>query len=285
MGAWTCAFYIFIIAGIFCGAIIWYGSSSYFGWYKAEVKKSLEKTADIKESLLTEDDIINLPEPVKKYIRYTGSINKPRVFNFRIEFTGKIRKNEQSPWMPFKTEQYNFVNASTRFFFMKAKMKGLPVAGFHCFRNGEAFMDIRLLSLLKVQYQEGKEMGIAETVTFFNDMVCMAPATLIDKRIKWLESDSNKVKAEFTNNNITISAWLHFNEKGELTNFISDDRYAASEDGMERLRWATPLKEYGNVDGFRLATTAEAIYSYPEGDLCYGIFSLTNIRYNCIDFN
>jgi hypothetical protein len=142
-------------------------------------------------------------------------------------------------------------------------------------------MDIRLLSLFKVQYQAGKEMGIAETVTFFNDMCCMAPATLIDKRINWIESDSSKVHAEFANNGITVSAWLHFNEKGELINFVSDDRFAAGENGsMKQIRWSTPLKEYREVDGYKLASYAEAVYSYPEGDLCYGTFSLKHIKYN-----
>ena len=153
------------------------------------------------------------------------------------------------------------MEASTRRFFMKAVMKKLPVAGYHCFNNGTAFMDIRLFSLLKVQYQSGKEMDISETVTFFNDMCCMAPATLIDKRIKWLETEGNNVKAEFTNNNITISAWLSFNDDGELINFISEDRYAYDDNaGMRRLPWYTPLRDYKDVDGFNLPTYAEAIY-------------------------
>ena len=173
------------------------------------------------------------------------------------------------------------MGATTRLFFMKAVMKGLPVAGFHRFINGDAFMDIRLLSLFKVQYQSGKEMGIAETVTFFNDMCCMAPATLIDQRIKWLDSDDNSVNAEFSNNGITISARLYFNDKGELVNFVSDDRYAAGENNiMKRLRWSTPIKEYREVDGYKLPAYAEAIYSYPEGDLCYGTFNLRLITYN-----
>jgi len=92
---------------------------------------------------------------------------------------------------------------------MNAKMKSLPVAAYHCFKNGDAFMDIRLLSLFKVQYQEGPEMDLSETVTFFNDMSCLAPPTLIDKRIKLLDVDGNKVRASFTNNNISVSAWLY----------------------------------------------------------------------------
>ncbi|HKR04568.1 MAG TPA: DUF6544 family protein [Bacteroidia bacterium] len=270
---------------ILIAMIIGYGTWSFSNKFKNEVTSSMKDDAFIAESLLTENDIQSLPEPVKKYLHYTGSVNKPFVKNFKIEFTGQIRKNDKSEWMPFTSKQYNFINASTRLFFMNATMKNLPVAGFHCFKNGDAFMDIRLFSLFRVQYQSGKEMDVAETVTFFNDMCVMAPATLIDKRIKWLEADSNKVKAEFTNNNITITAWLYFNDKGELINFISDDRFAVAENNsMKRIPWSTPMKDYKTINGFNLAGYADAIYNYPEGNLCYGNFKLTNVKYNCKEF-
>lgn len=259
-------------------SIIGYATANYYSQYQMEVKKNLQQEDYFSNSLLTETDLQHLPEPVKKYLYYTHSIGKPKVNTFKITFSGGIRKNEQSEWMEFSSEQYNFMKTPTRLFFMKAIMKQLPVAGYHCFNNGNAFMDIRLLSLIKVQYMDGEEMGIAETVTFFNDMCCMAPATLIDPRIKWLETDDNKVKASFTNNGITIYAWLYFNEKGELINFISNDRYAA--DAGKNLPWSTPLKEYKEINGYRLAGYAEAIYTYPEKNLCYGTFKLDEVKYN-----
>lgn len=263
--------------------VIGYGTWNFAQKYKKEVITDLSHASATPASLLTEKDIEVLPQPVQKYIRYAGAIGKPKVNNFKIEFIGKIRKDEQSKWMTFTTEQYNFLEVTHRLFFMKAVMKGLPVAGFHCFKNGTAYMDIRLFSLFKVQYMDGKEMGISETVTFFNDMCCMAPATLIDKRIKWLEVKDNKVRASFSNNGITISAWLYFNDKGELINFTSSDRYAAGENNsMKQLPWSTPLKDYKAINGYNLAGFAEAVYTYPTGDLCYGTFSITNIEYNCI---
>ncbi len=267
---------------ILIATVIGFGTWSFSNKYKNEVNGYLRETARVPDSFLRETDIHALPEQVQKYIRYTGAIGKPKVKNFKAEFAGQFRATRQSAWMPITSEQYNFMNASSRLFFMKATMKHLPVAGFHCFKNGNAFMDIRLLSLFKVQYQASKETGIAETVTFFNDMCCMAPASLIDARIKWLEADNNKVKAEFTNNGITISAWLYFNDKGELVNFISDDRYAVTENNtMKQFRWSTPLKDYKEYNGYRLAGNADVIYSYPEGDFCYGNFRITDIQYNC----
>ena len=267
---------------ILIASIIGYGTWSYYNKYQNDVKTNLQQKEYFQNSLLTEMDIQQLPEQVKKYLRYTGSIGKPKVNNFKIEFTGKIRKDEQSEWMPFTCEQYNFMETPTRLFFMKAAMKGLPIGVYHCFKNGVAFMDIRLFSLFKVQYQDGAEMNLSETVTFFNDMCVVAPPTLIDKRIKWLEVEENKVKASFTNNSITVSAWLYFNNKGELINFISDDRYASA---GKQFPWATPLKYYHEINGYRLMGSAETIYSYPDRDLVYGTFKLISIKYNCKDID
>ncbi|MBK9257315.1 MAG: hypothetical protein IPM42_17730 [Saprospiraceae bacterium] len=161
---------------------------------------------------------------------------------------------------------------------MKAIMKNLPVAGYHSYKNGNAFMDIRLFSLFRVQYKDGIEMDKAETVTFFNDMCCMAPATLIDERISWELTDENSLKASFTNNGITITADLFFNEAGELVNFKSDDRYNA--EAGKKLPWATPLKDYREINGYKLAGYAETIYSYPDRDMCYGMFHVKSITYN-----
>jgi len=266
---------------ILIAVLVGYATSGYHRKYENEVKSGLRQKDYFGNSTLTEKDIQPLPEPVKKYLRVTGSVGKSRANSFRIVMTGGIRKDDQSAWMPFTSEQYNFMETPTRLFFMKAVMKGLPVAGYHCFKNGKAFMDIRLLSLFRVQYQEGVEMNLSETVTFFNDMCCLAPPTLIDKRIKWLEVDGNKVKASFTNNKITIFACLHFDDSGYLRNFVSEDRYSA--DAGKQLPWSTPLKDYHEIAGYRLMRNAEAIYSYPDKDLVYGNFQLVSVEYNCKD--
>jgi len=251
---------------------------NYYEKFQTDVNTELRKNSSLQTPILTEADLFGLPDQVKNYMRYTGSIGKPQVNNFKVTTEGKIRKNEKSEWMPFTTEQYNFLQQSSRLFFMNARMNQLPVSGYHSYKYGKAIMDIRLLSTFKVQYQDGSEMDIAETVTFFNDMCCMAPATLIDKRIKWGETNGEKVQASFTNNNITITAWLFFNDKSELVNFISNDRY--NYDAKKKLPWSTPLSEYKDMNGYRLATIADAIYQYPEKEICYGKFHLTNIEYN-----
>lgn len=252
--------------------------------YKKEVKIGLEESNNSQKNLLNEPAIAYLPEQVKKYIRYAGCMDKPIVNNFRVNFSGKIRDHAKPVWMPLTSEQYNFIKIPTRLFYLDATMKGLPLAGFHCFKNGVAYMDIRLLSMFKVSYQSGAVMDTSETVTFFNDMCVLAPGALIDKRIEWLEVVGNRVKASFTNNGIIISAWLYFNEKGELVNFVSEDRSALGKNGETiKLKWSTPMQKYKSINGYRLASYAEAIYTYPDGDFTYATFTVKSIEYNVTD--
>jgi Family of unknown function (DUF6544) len=118
-------------------------------------------------------------------------------------------------------------------------------------------------------------MTKGETVTLFNDMCVLAPATLIDKNIQWETVDPLAVKATFTNQGYTISAVLYFNERGELINFVSDDRYQAFRGNkFENFRWSTPIKNYKDIDGRKVAIYGEAIWQMPKGEFAYAKLTL-----------
>lgn len=90
--------------------------------------------------------------------------------------------------------------------------------------------------------------------------------------------DSLSAKATFTNGSNKITATLYFNEKGQLINFISDDRYAIGD--MKQYRFSTPAKEYMPLNGMNVLKYGEAIWHYPEGEFVYGKFNLKSIEYN-----
>ena len=249
--------------------------------FKADVKRHIAQTNFLNNDLLTEADIVSLPIPIQKYIRYAGAINKPKVKNVKIVFDGEMR-DKGKDFFKFISVQYNFFDDPTRLFFMKAKMYGLPVPGYHCYQNEHATMQIKLLGLFNVVNIKGAEMNKAETVTVFNDMCLMAPASLIDKRIEWTPIDSLSAKATFTNGVNKISAILYFNELGQLVNFISDDRYAITD--MKQYRFSTPVKDYAQINGRNIMQYGETIWHYPDGEFVYGKFTLKSIEYNVADF-
>jgi len=258
-------------------AIISNGSWNFENKFKQDVNDNLKNTNEIENSLVTEKDLEHLPGLVQKYLRYTGVLNKPKVKNVRIEFHGEMRDKGKS-WFPFTSEQYNFFDSPTRLFFMKGNMYGITVPVYHAYQKNTSSMQIKLFGLFPVVNIKSQLLFQAETVTIFNDMCLMAPATLIDKRIQWQEIDSSSVRAFFTNNGTKISAILLFNKKGELINFISDDRIAVAD--MKNYRFSTPISTYKKINGFMLGTYGEAIWHYPDGNFTYGKFNLTNVEYN-----
>lgn len=258
-------------------AVSAFGAWQFERGYRQDVREGLQRTNDVEAELLTEADLAPLPEPVQRYLRYAGVVGKPKVRNFRAVFTGEMRSRTQD-WFSFSAEQYNFFDDLQRLFFMKASVKGLPAQGYHRYKNGEASMRVKLFSLFPVANIEGEQMFDGETVTVFNDMCLMAPATLIDDRIEWEAIDDTSARAVFTSGDTRISALLYFNEEGQLVNFISDDRLEIND--MKTYRFSTPVRQYENVNGYNLMTYGEAIWHYPEEEFVYGKFYLQSVEYN-----
>jgi len=143
-------------------------------------------------------------------------------------------------------------------------------------------MDIRLFGLFSVVNESGAVMDKTETVTLFNDMCLLAPATLIDKRIQWKSIDNKSVQAIFTNHGISISAILYFNEKGQLINFLSNDRTALPD--HKQYPFTTPVYAYRSINDHNIPANAYAVYEYPDGKFVYGKFRLKDIEYNVNEF-
>lgn len=245
--------------------------------FVADVKRNLVTNNNLDNRLLTETDIAPLPAPVQKYIRYSGALNQPQPRNMRIVFAGKMRGKGKG-WFPFTTVQYNFFENPCRLFFMKARMLGTRVPGYHHYENGRATMDIRLLGLFSVTKAQGPLMDKAETVTLFNDMCLLAPGSLIDKRIEWQPIDSLSAKAVFTNGTISIAAMLYFNEQGQLVNFVCNERYDVN--SKKEYRFSTPVTAYATINGRQVLQKGSAIWHYPDGDFEYGQFILRDIAFN-----
>lgn len=245
-----------------------------------EVAQGLSRSSA--QQLVGEAEVARLPAAVQRYLRYVGVVGQPRVQSFRLRFDGRIRSGPSAAWMPLHAEQYSFVDRPTRLFSLRARMFGLPVEGLHVYASGEASMRIELLALLPVVNARGAAFTRAETVTLFNDMCVIAPATLIDPTIQWQPLDATHVRAAFSSAAHTIAATLVFDNEGRLVNFFSDDRPALDADGvtLKPQRWSTPLSDYRAFGPYRLASRGQTRYLAPTGEYTYGEFALDGIEYN-----
>jgi hypothetical protein len=256
------------------------GPVSLHAVYDRDVSDGVSRTASV--SLVRDEDLIRLPPPVRRYLEFAGVVGQPRVRNFHVSMHGRIRRDRDRSWMPIVAEQHNFVDTPSRFFYMSSSMFAIPVRGYHRYADGAATMEVKAGGLLTVASASGIEMTQAETVTLFNDMAVMAPATLIDPAIQWESLSTCKARATFTAGAQTIRADLVFGDNGELVNFISDDRYQSGGDGqaMRKLRWSTPIGGYRMFGNVRLASTGAGRWHDAQGAYSYIELTIDDVRYN-----
>ena len=188
--------------------------------------------------------------------------------------------------MDFRAEQVNVYEEGTptRLFFMDATMKHLPVDVFHRFVGEPATFRVRLLSAFTMVDVKGAEANRAETVTVFNDLCLLAPSRLIDPSVSWEAVDAHRARAHYTRGKETISADLVFDAKGDLVDFISDDRLAASTDGKPPTpkRFRTPVRGYRSFGPRRVMTLGEGRWEDASGAYAYLELELLAIDYNVL---
>lgn len=230
---------------------------------------------------VTEDDLAHLPPVVRTYLRFAGVVGRPRVTRFRVRFRGALRNGPSSPWMPIVAEQVSFVDPPTRLFLAEGSMLGIPFSAFHRYVGPDATFRVRAASLVTLVEAKGAEMNRSETVTLFNDMCLLAPATLVDRRIAWEMTGPREVRAAFTNEANTVSAVLEFDASGALASFASGDR-SRTTDGRtyERLRWSTPVLGWRETGGFRLPAKAEAVWGESSSAFAYARFEILDVAYD-----
>ncbi len=231
---------------------------------------------------VTEADLAPLPLPVQRFLRQAGVVGRPRVHHFRAIWRGRIRSGPNEPWMAFTAEQDSFPRQCERFFLMKATRGGLPVDVYHAFADGNAGMLVRLLSLFPLVDARGPEMNRAETVTLLNDMCVLAPMELVDPSVRWEHIDSQSARAHYNVGPENVSAVLHFGDEGDLVNFVSEDRLAASRDGKSFVRqpWSTPLWAHRQFGSLRLPSQGEGRWHPPEGAFAYLEIELVDVKHN-----
>ncbi len=228
--------------------------------------------------LVSEQDLAALPSSVASSLRRTGALGQPRVTSFRAHIHGRIRATATSAWMPFTGEQVNtYGPGSCRLFSMDASLHGVPIDVLHVFEGAHATMRVRAASLVPMVDATGPAMDRAETVTLFNDLCVFAPAALVDADVTWTVLGPGRVHAAFTRGEQTVGADLVSDEHDELLDLVSDDRLAASPDGVTFTvrRWSTPLSSYRDVGQRRLATHGEARWGGPAPDEPFTYLELT----------
>jgi hypothetical protein len=153
--------------------------------------RAMYEGISVKSEVLTEADIAHLPEPVQRWLNYSGVVGQERPISVRLKQKGEIRMGPDQAWMSFTADQYHTIDPPAFIWHVDAQM--LPLvwfAGRDRYVDGHGNMEIRLLSLVPVVNETGPHMDQGTLVRYLNEVMWF-PAGAVSPYITWSDVDND----------------------------------------------------------------------------------------------
>jgi hypothetical protein len=211
---------------------------------------------------VSEGDLAPLPEPVRRWLRYSHVVGKERPTTVRLRQEGAFQL-EGRGWLPFEAEQYFTMNPPG--FLWKASFRMAPlvsVVGRDQYRDGEASMQMRVLSLVPVANKAGGGgLNQGDLLRYLGELQWFPAGALADY-VTWEPLEADSARAVISDGGITASMTFRFGADGRLL----EERAIRYNDARGRNEsWANRNDADREVGGIRVPAVGEARWEYGSG--------------------
>lgn len=251
------------------------GGRAFARLVREDVRALQDRASSEEVKLVSEEMLVGLPEPVQRYLRYTGVVGKPFVRRAQLRQSGRMLLGRGQPWVPLKAEEWyaaqppGFVWDATLF------VGPLPVVRARdMYRAGGGHMLIKVASAFTVADAKGEELDQGEMMRYLNEMMWFPSAFLADN-VSFEALDATSARVTLTDHGRRVTATLFFDADGRLSEF-EGRRYA---DG-ELETWSVPVTAYGELAGLNLPTRCKAVWKLARGDEDYIEVTVTELHHD-----
>jgi hypothetical protein len=254
------------------------GHRAFTGLVRRDVEALYARACPGRAGVVTEEMLAGLPEPVRRYLRYTGVVGKPVPGTIRLHQEGRMRPGPGQPWMPLAAEEHYSVQPPGFVWAGTARLGPVAVARARdMYAEGHGRMLVKVASLWPVADASGGQTDQAAMIRYLSEMIWF-PAAFLAGNISFEAVDDSSARVTLADRGRTATATLVFDTQGRLTDFVAK-RYRAA-DASDPETWSTPVTGYGEFEGLRLPTRGKAIYKLPGGDLEYIDVTVTDLHYD-----
>jgi len=247
---------------------------------RSEIKRVFTQPQGRKQVIVTEEMLQRLPDPLKRYLSYTGVVGKPMVQTVRLKQVGKIRKDATQPWMNFVAKEYFSVSPPGFVWVAYMKVFGLPLMRVRdYYMEGRGNILVKALSLFTVADSGGEKMDQGAMMRYLNEMMWF-PSAFLGKNVSFESIDASSVRVTLRNMGKSVTATMYFDDEGKLTNFMAPRYRDMGNNKFELENWSTPIREYGEFEGLRLPIKGAGVWNLKEGDLEYIDVTTTDLKYD-----
>jgi hypothetical protein len=180
-------------------------------------------------------------------------------------------------WLPYEAEQYFTTEPPA--FLWKASFHMLPlvsVVGRDQYRNGEARLQMRIISLFPVANKIGGGLNQGALLRYLGEFQWFPAAALADY-VTWEEWGPDSARATISHGGVTASMTFVFGADGRLL----EEQAIRYNDALGRNeQWVNRNDSDHVFDGIRVPAVGEARWEYDSGPYPYIRWYLTDLEQN-----
>jgi hypothetical protein len=223
-----------------------------------ERKESLEKAKSPDKEILSEEQLIDLPPVVQKWLTSCGAIGRPKIATVYLKQDLLLKlKPDQKEWSQGEADQYFTIDPPAFNWSIDMKMNSfLPVAGRDKFEDGKGEMTIKLLSVISVADAKGHEKVDQATLQRYLAEIVWFPSAALSNYIRWEELDGSSAKATMSYKGAEGAGVFHFDANGHFEEFVAM-RYKDAMD-TKPTEWRVRATASEIKNGIRIPTSCEA---------------------------
>jgi hypothetical protein len=257
------------------------GDRAFSRLIQSDVQALLAHASTGDAGTVTEDMLAGLPAPVRRYLTWTGIVDKPSVHTVYLRQQGKIRPGKGQLWLPLDAEEYYSVQPPGFVWDARLHLGPLPVGrGRDMYANGRGSMLIKAASVVTVANASGEAMDQASMLRYLNEMMWF-PTAFLGDNVSFQAIDDSSARVTLTDHGCTATATMSFDPQGRLIEFVAK-RSAMAAGGSRLATWLVPVIEYGEVEGLRLPVRVKAVWRLADGDLDYIDVMITQLQYEAV---
>lgn len=245
---------------------------------RRDVQALHARAAPGRAGVVTEEMLAELPEPVRRYLRYAGVVGRPFPGTIRLHQKGRLRPGPGQPWMPLDAEEDYSVQPAGFVWAGRARLGPFPmVRARDMYAEGTGRMLVKAASLWPVADASGAQTNQAAMMRYLSEMIWF-PAAFLADNVSFESVDDSSARVALTDHGQTATATLFFDEQGRLIDLVAK-RYRTA-DANDPETWSTPVTGYGEFEGLRLPARGKAVYKLPGGDFDYIDVTITDLYYD-----
>jgi hypothetical protein len=264
-----------VLIGIFTVVVSW-NQKSFIAMARDEARRAFNATK-ASNTPITEDQLLDLPAPVQRYLAYAGVVGKTPVHSVRLQMQGDFKTAPEQSFFKMQAEEY--YTTTPPFFTWIGTITMAPflnVTARDKYHSGRGNMWIKLLSTFTIENATGDFMDDATLMRYLNEMMWF-PTAYLGENITWEAIDDSSARLTITDFGKSATAIVFFNDSGEMINFEAQ-RFCSYTKQMET--WQTPIRAYKEFDGLKIPTEGEGLWKLESGDYVYIRLKVVDIDFN-----